>query len=76
MKNMKQTDKPYPCRNCDELTTNFCEVCDKCYRDPKTNSCEECHRYSPGICYPYVCGNCIRINKHYGQEIGLKKSSE
>lgn len=49
----------FPCRNCDAPTTHPWEVCPKCLRDPETNSCEKCLRHSPGIPYPYICGNCL-----------------
>ncbi len=50
----------FPCRNCDTPTTHPWEVCPKCLRDPETNCCETCLRHSPGIPYPYVCGNCLK----------------
>lgn len=34
-------------------------VCQWCYRDPDTNDCEDCGRHLNGICYPYVCGDCL-----------------
>lgn len=50
----------FPCRNCDTPTTHPWEVCPKCLRDPETNRCETCLRHSPGIPYPYICGNCLK----------------
>ena len=35
------------------------DVCKQCYREPDTNDCEECGKHLTGICYPYVCGDCL-----------------
>lgn len=47
------------CRNCDAPATRY-DACDECYRDPEKNDCTECGCHLEGICYPYVCGSCIR----------------
>jgi hypothetical protein len=32
----------------------------KCYRDPKTNSCQDCSSHVEGIDYVYTCYGCAK----------------
>ena len=48
------------CCHCSERPAVIGDVCSVCCREPSTNNCVECGKHLEGICYPYVCGDCVR----------------